>query len=146
METPYPESGLCSDCAGEAPTSQDEIVVPSSLVEGMDAEEGSGGYVTPCQEHGFYAGFFTFILFEFNFIFNNLLMFPFFFIISEQGIAVECLGKHILSEGGQAEDSNRIGSGTGSQKKKLLSYGKGWTPYRPRIKSSSLSPQNPSSL
>ena len=51
METPYPESGPCSDCAGEAPTSQDEIVVLSSLVEGMDAEEGSGGYVTPPVEN-----------------------------------------------------------------------------------------------
>ena len=51
METPYPESGPCSDCAGEVPTSQDEIVVPSSLVEEMDAEEGSGGYVTPPVEN-----------------------------------------------------------------------------------------------
>ena len=40
MEMPYAESGPCSDCAGEAPTSQDEIVVLSSLVEGMDTEEG----------------------------------------------------------------------------------------------------------
>ena len=51
METPYPESRPCSDCTGEVPTSQDEIVVPSSLVEGMDAEEGSGGYVTPPVEN-----------------------------------------------------------------------------------------------
>ena len=51
METPYPESGPCSDCAGEAPTSQDKIVVLSSLVEGMEAEEGSGGYVTPPVEN-----------------------------------------------------------------------------------------------
>ena len=51
METPYPESGLCSDCAGEVPTSQDEIVVLLSLVEEMDAEEGSGGYVTPAVEN-----------------------------------------------------------------------------------------------
>ena len=51
METPYPESGPCSDCAGEAPTSQNEIVMPSSLVEGMDAEEGSKGYVTPPVEN-----------------------------------------------------------------------------------------------
>ena len=51
METPYPESGPCSDCAGEAPTSQDEIVVPSSLVEEMEAEEGSRGYVTPPVEN-----------------------------------------------------------------------------------------------
>ena len=48
---PYPESGPCSDCAGEAPTPQDEIVVPSTLVEEMDAEEGSGGYVTPPVEN-----------------------------------------------------------------------------------------------
>ena len=51
METPYPESGLCSDCTGEAPTSQDKIVVLSSLVEGMEAEEGSEGYVTPPVEN-----------------------------------------------------------------------------------------------
>ena len=51
METPYLESGPCSDCTGEAPTSQDEIVVPSSLVVGMDAEEGSEGYVTPPVEN-----------------------------------------------------------------------------------------------
>ena len=51
METPYPESGPCSDCAGEASTSQDETVVPSSLMEGMDAEEGSRGYVTPPVEN-----------------------------------------------------------------------------------------------
>ena len=51
METAYPESGPCSDCTGEAPTSQDEIVVLSSLVERMDAEEGSGGYVTPPVEN-----------------------------------------------------------------------------------------------
>ena len=51
METPYPESGLCLDCTGEVPTSQDEIVVPSSLMEEMDAEEGSGGYVTPPVEN-----------------------------------------------------------------------------------------------
>ena len=51
METPYPKSGPCSDCAGEAPTSQDEIVVPSSLVEGMEAEEGSRGYITPPVEN-----------------------------------------------------------------------------------------------
>ena len=51
METPYPESGPCSDCAGEASTSQDEIVVPSSLVERMGAEEGSRGYVTPPVEN-----------------------------------------------------------------------------------------------
>ena len=51
METPYPESGPCSDCTGEASTSQDEIVVLSSLMEGMDAEEGSGGYVTPPVEN-----------------------------------------------------------------------------------------------
>ena len=48
---PYLESGPCSDCAGEVPTSQDEIVVPSSLVEEMDAEEGSRGYVTPPVEN-----------------------------------------------------------------------------------------------
>ena len=48
---PYPGSGPCSDCAGEAPTSQDEIVVLLSLVEGMDAEEGRGGYVTPPVEN-----------------------------------------------------------------------------------------------
>ena len=48
---PYPEPGLCFDCTGEVPTSQDEIVVPSSLVEEMDAEEGSGGYVTPPVEN-----------------------------------------------------------------------------------------------
>ena len=41
---PYPESGPCSDCAGEAPTSQDEIVVLSSLVEG-------------CQDYGFLINF-----------------------------------------------------------------------------------------
>ena len=51
METPYPESGPCSDCAGEAPISQDEIVVPLPLVEGMETEEGSGGYVTPPVEN-----------------------------------------------------------------------------------------------
>ena len=51
METPYPESGPCSDCAGEKSTSQDEIVVPSSLVEEMEAEEGSGGYVTTPVEN-----------------------------------------------------------------------------------------------
>ena len=51
METPYLESGPCSDCTGEVPTSQDEIVVPSSLVEEMDAEKGSGGYVTPTVEN-----------------------------------------------------------------------------------------------
>ena len=51
METPYPESGPCSDCTGEAPTSQDEIVVQSSLVEEMEAEEGSRGYVTPPVEN-----------------------------------------------------------------------------------------------
>ena len=51
METPYPKSGPCSDCAGEAPTSQDEIVVLSSIVEGMEAEEGSRGYVTPPVEN-----------------------------------------------------------------------------------------------
>ena len=51
METPYPESGPCSDCAGEVSTSQDEIVVPLSLMEGMGAEEGSGGYVTPPVEN-----------------------------------------------------------------------------------------------
>ena len=48
---PYTESGPCSDCAGEAPTSQDKIVVPLSLVEGMEAEEGSRGYVTPPVEN-----------------------------------------------------------------------------------------------
>ena len=48
---PYLESGPCSDCDGEAPTSQDEIVMPLSLVEEMDAEEGSGGYVTPPVEN-----------------------------------------------------------------------------------------------
>ena len=51
METLYSESGPSSDCTGEAPTSQDEIVVLSSLVEEMDAEEGSGGYVTPPVEN-----------------------------------------------------------------------------------------------
>ena len=51
MEMPYPESVPCSNCAGEAPTSQDQIVVPSSLVEEMEAEEGSGGYVTPPVEN-----------------------------------------------------------------------------------------------
>ena len=30
-----------------------------------------------CQEHGFYTGFYTFILLEFNFTFNDLLMFTF---------------------------------------------------------------------
>ena len=48
---PYPESGPCSDCAGEVPTSQDEIVVPLPLVEGMETGEGSGGYVTPPVEN-----------------------------------------------------------------------------------------------
>ena len=51
MEMPYPESGPCSDCTGEASTSQDEIVVLSSLVEEIEAEEGSRGYVTPPVEN-----------------------------------------------------------------------------------------------
>ena len=51
-------------------------------------------------------------------------MFIFLFIISEQGIAAECLGSTLIEES-QTEDSSHIGSGTRSQEETTITMVRG---------------------
>ena len=76
-------------------------VVPHSLQLGGFSSYPSGSspiFDYPLSGHGFYAGFFIFFIFNFPFSSYDLLMFTFPFIVSEQGIAVECLGSTLIKE------------------------------------------------
>ena len=95
-----------------------------------------------CQEHGFYAGFFTFIL---------ELIFPFIVKLTNIHFSLYHLGarnrsrvsrKHIYWRRPNKKTRVILVVVQVTRRNYYL-YGKRRTPYRPRIKSSSLSPSKP---